>query len=57
MIGSKIFDITKNTENYIEWKQKGLFESDTKIYKNIAPTLLTCCYKIKIFAKDKRNGI
>ncbi len=50
IISGKNFDIIKNSNNFIQWYQKGRLDMETRAWKidKIAPTLTTGCEKIRI---------
>lgn len=53
-IKDKFYEITKDTENYIEWHQQGLLDMDTRAYKvdKCVGTLHTRCENIKLLLED-----
>ena len=51
--------ITKDCENYIQWKQEGFLDMDSRAWKDdkVAPTIHTNSSKIKILEKQKQDYI
>lgn len=54
----KVYEIVKNSENFIQWYQEGRLDMETRAWKveKIAPTLTTGCEKILIIETRSENG-